>query len=31
MQQAIGHHRAGRLDEAVTLYRQVLQVDPDNL
>ncbi len=27
---AVGHHQAGRLDEAERLYRQVLQVQPDN-
>ncbi|MGZ5927826.1 MAG: tetratricopeptide repeat protein, partial [Rhizomicrobium sp.] len=27
--QAVGHHQAGRLDEAVACYRQVLTVNPD--
>jgi predicted O-linked N-acetylglucosamine transferase (SPINDLY family) len=30
MQIAIGHHQAGRLDEAVRLYRQVLTQHPDH-
>jgi Tfp pilus assembly protein PilF/2-polyprenyl-3-methyl-5-hydroxy-6-metoxy-1,4-benzoquinol methylase len=27
--QAVGHHQAGRLDEAIALYRQVLAARPD--
>lgn len=27
---AVDHHRAGRLAEAVEIYRQILQADPDN-
>ncbi len=31
LQSAMAHHQAGRLDEAVTLYRQVLADDPDQI
>ena len=31
LQQALSHHQAGRLDEAVGLYCQVLNSDPNHL
>ncbi len=30
LQEAVGYHRAGRLDEAATLYHQLLQAQPDH-
>src|SRR5690242_220265 len=31
LQIAVEHHRAGRLAEAEGIYRQILQVDPNNV
>ena len=30
LRQAHEHHRAGRFEEAITLYRQVLALQPNN-
>jgi len=30
MRAAIEHHQAGRIDQAVTIYQQVLNIEPEN-